>query len=333
MSRQWTPEKAREWYESMPWLIGCNFIPSTSINQLEMWQADTFDARTIDRELGLAASIGMNTVRTYLHDLLWEDADSFSSRLDRFLDIATGHGIRPLLVIFDDCWNPGARLGPQPQPRPGIHNSGWLQSPGLEIVNAGPSEWDRLETYVTELLTRFADDERILMWDLYNEPGNNGNNEKSLPLLEAVFAWARAIEVSQPITAAVWRPEDPVNESIFDSSDVITFHHYETPESLREAIAALRAHDRPLICSEWMARTRGSLVETNLPVFKEQNVGCIDWGLVDGKTQTKYAWDDPRPNREPDPWFHELFRADHTPYRDDEIALFRRLAGRGAGAM
>jgi len=325
MSRQWTPERAREWYESMPWLVGCNFTPSTAINQLEMWQAETFDPDTIDRELGLAASIGMNTVRTYLHDLLWEDPDGFSRRLDHFLTIAAGHGIRPVLVIFDDCWNPGARLGPQPAPRPGIHNSGWLQSPGLDTVNAGPAAWGRLERYVKDLLSRFARDERILLWDLYNEPGNNENNEESTPLLEAVFSWAREVETSQPISVAVWRPDDSINDLVIGSSDVITFHHYEPADDLRKTITTLARHGRPLICTEWMARQRGSLVEANLPVFRETGVGCINWGLVDGKTQTKFAWDDPRPDSEPEPWFHELFHGDLTPYRSEEIALFRDL--------
>src|SRR4029077_2592941 len=45
----WTKERARAWADSTGWLVGSNFIPSTAINQLEMWQAATFDPRTIDR--------------------------------------------------------------------------------------------------------------------------------------------------------------------------------------------------------------------------------------------------------------------------------------------
>ena len=322
---QWTSAQATEWYQAQPWLVGCNFTPSSAINQLEMFQAETFDPDIIDRELELAAAIGMNTVRTYLHDLLWEEAGAFCTRLDRFLQIASRHGIRPMLVLLDDCWHAGARRGTQPRPQPGIHNSGWLQSPGLEIVNAGPEAWERIEAYVTGVMARFAADGRILLWDLYNEPGNNGNDERSLPLLEAAFQWARQADVSQPITCGVWSDVAAIRQCQLANSDVVTFHDYEPPDHLHGQIAELGETGRPLICTEWMARTRGCLVETNLPVFKEEGVGCLNWGLVDGKTQTKYAWDDPRPGAEPDPWFHELFRADLTPYRAEEVALFRTL--------
>jgi len=163
----WTIDKAKQWYANQPWLVGCNFIPSTAINQLEMWQADTFDPETIDRELGWAADIGFNVVRTYLHDLVWEaDPEGFNNRIDRFLAIANRYGIRPMLVIFDDCWNPNPQPGKQPVPKPGVHNSGWMRSPGKKIVK-DPSQWDRLESYVTDILTRFRDDDRILMWDLF----------------------------------------------------------------------------------------------------------------------------------------------------------------------
>src|SRR5437762_6188135 len=102
-SEPWSPEKAAAWYKEQPWLVGCNFLPSTAINQLEMWQADTFDPKTIDRELGWAASIGMNTCRVYLHDLAYEqDPAGFKERLSQFLVICKRHGIRPVLVFFDD---------------------------------------------------------------------------------------------------------------------------------------------------------------------------------------------------------------------------------------
>lgn len=332
---RWSTEKANDWYARQPWLVGCNFIPSNAINQLEMWQAETFDSVTLDRELGWASDIGFNTVRTFLHNLAWEaDPDGFKQRIHCFLDIASRHGIRPMLVIFDDCWNSDPKIGPQPAPRPGVHNSGWVQSPGVAIANRGPQAWGRLEAYVKDVISTFACDERILLWDLYNEPGNNSNGEKSLPLVRAVFEWARAVDPSQPLTVGVWFENEPLNEFQLAASDVITFHHYWEPEKLEREIRKLKTCGRPVICTEWMARTTGSLVSTNLPVFARENIGCVNWGLVAGKTNTIFQWKELNTTNTsidlqvgPEVWFHDLLCADGTPYDRMEIEIFRKLTG------
>jgi hypothetical protein len=334
-SSRWSVTKANEWYLHQPWLIGCNFIPSNAINQLEMWQAETFDPVTIDCELGWAAEIGFNTVRTFLHDLVWHvDPEGFKQRIHCFLDIASRHGIRPILVLFDDCWNPDPRIGSQPAARPGIHNSGWVQSPSLEIVNGGPAAWGRLEQYVGDVIRSFAEDKRILMWDLYNEPGNSGNREKSLPLVKAVFEWARAARPSQPLTAGLWFDHAELNEFQLSASDIITFHNYLAADHLESQIAELKAHSRPIICTEWMARTCESLVGTHLPVFARERVGCLNWGLVAGKTNTIYQWQVlldvnaetlDNPEIQPEVWFHDLLHMDGTPYDKTEIELFKSI--------
>lgn len=337
---RWSTEKANEWYARQPWLVGCNFIPSNAINQLEMWQAETFDPAAIERELGWAAGIGFNTVRTFLHDLAWQaDSAGFKQRIDCFLEIASRHGIRPMLVIFDDCWNSNPQMGPQPEPKPGIHNSGWIQSPSLEVVNCGPGAWGRLEQYVRDIIGSFAEDPRILLWDLYNEPGNSNNGEKSLPLVEAVFDWARAVRPSQPLSVGIWFDNRKLNEFQLAASDVITFHNYTPADKLTAEIARLKTHERPLICTEWMARTCGSLVSTNLPIFARENVGCLNWGLVAGKTNTIYQWQIMpdfaistaplvEPGGEPKVWFHDLFCEDGTPYDHAEIELFKKYTER-----
>ena len=332
---RWSTRKANAWYARQPWLVGCNFIPSNAINQLEMWQAETFDPNTIDRELGWAADIGFNTVRTFLHDLAWEaDPEGFKQRIDCFLDTASRHGIRPMLVIFDDCWNSDPQIGIQPPPKPGVHNSGWLQSPGVAVVNRGASAWERLEMYVKDVIASFANDERILLWDLYNEPGNSGNGDRSLSLVQAVFKWARSVDPSQPLTAGVWFDNEPLNEFQLANSDVITFHHYWEPDKLEREIRKLKAYGRPVICTEWMARTTGSLVKTHLPMFARENVGCLNWGLVAGKTNTIYQWKEVNQIQElidlqvgPKVWFHDLLCEDGTPYDQTEIEIFKKLTG------
>ena len=325
MEDRWSQERAWEWYNGHRWLVGCNFSPSTAINQLEMWQADTFDPVTIERELGWAGDLGFNTVRVYLHDLLWEDDPAgFIERINRFLEISSGKGIKPMFVFFDDCWNSTFKTGRQPGPIPGVHNSGWVQSPGSSKV-LDPSTWGPLEDYVKGILNAFGDDDRILLWDLYNEPGNNDLEKKSLGLLKEIFRWARDAGPSQPISVGVWFDNDELNDFQLSNSDIITFHDYHDATHLEEQIHRLKEHGRPLICTEYMARTNGSFFRTSLPVLKRENVGCINWGLVDGKTQTKYPWGSKEGSAEPELWFHEIFCGDGTPYLQDEVDLIQKL--------
>ncbi len=328
---RWSIERAWQWYRARPWIVGCNFIPSNAINQLEMWQAETFDPETIDRELALAQSIGMNSVRTYLHDLAYDaDPEGFLDRIDQFLGLAAARGITPMLVIFDDCWNSDGSLGPQPAPSPGVHNSGWLQSPLNR--HRGSEDRPRLERYVKAVISRFAQDQRVLMWDLYNEVGNGtnvalegdrGTGAQSLELLNLVFDWAREINPIQPLSSGMWYDFPVINAVLLERSDVITFHNYENPDHLMGHIFGMRSTGRPVICTEWMARKPGSTVYGCLPVFKKKQVGCFNWGLVDGKTNTIHAWNTPFPDGEPEVWFHDLFRRDGTPYRESEVALFK----------
>src|SRR5262245_26422156 len=240
---RWSAEQAAAWQKKQPWLVGCNFIPSTAVNQLEMWQADTFDPRTIDRELKWAAGIGMNTVRVFLHDLVYDaDPKGFKDRLRKYLEIAHSHKIRTTLVFFDDVWNPEPKLGKQPAPRPGVHNSGWMRSPGPKTVN-DPKSWERLKRYVTDIVYTFYNDRSILMWDLYNEPGNEGQVNKSMPLMKEVFAWARAQRPEQPLTVGLWRYDKAfkeLNDAQLAMSDVITFHHYGPAKDLERLIGDLK---------------------------------------------------------------------------------------------
>lgn len=324
---RWPEEQANQWYSKQPWLVGCNFIPSTAINQLEMWQADTFDIKTIDRELKWASELGMNTVRVYLHDLAWEsDAEGFKKRIAEFLVIAEKHGIRPAFVLFDDCWNANPKIGKQPDPIPGVHNSGWLQSPGKAVVN-NPASWPRLERYTKDIIGTFAKDQRILFWDLYNEPGNSKQGTKSLPLLKISFKWARAVNPTQPLSAGVWSRSRELNDYQLAASDIITFHNYGSAKSLSTQIHSLKKHGRPVICTEWLRRGHSDAAPC-LPIFKSKQVGCYNWGLVSGKTQTIYAWGTKKGAPEPKTWFHDLLKKDGTPFDPKEASLFRELTKR-----
>lgn len=152
-----------------------------------MWQAETFDEVTIDRELGYAQSLGFKVIRVFIHPLVWQqDPIAFKTRIDTFLTIATSHGIKTMLVMFDDCWNKEGHLGPQPAPIPGVHNSQWVQSPG-DAEYKDPSLYGLYKIYFLDIIGQFKDDSRIFLWDIYNEPGNSQHVTLSLPLLKLAF--------------------------------------------------------------------------------------------------------------------------------------------------
>jgi len=325
----WSKEKANEWYAAKGWLSGSNFIPSTAINQLEMWQAETFDTATINRELGYAEGIGFNVMRVFLHHVAWQvDHEGFKKRMNDYLSIAGRHHISTMFVLFDDCWSPVYKAGKQPEPRTGVHNSGWIRDPG-QLYYQEPKLIDTLQAYVKDILTTFKNDNRILLWDVYNEPGNSDYGNRSLTLLSKVFTWGRQVDPGQPLSAGVWDPKlTSLNKFQLENSDVITYHNYNTEVEHAIVIDSLKKYGRPLICTEYMARTRGSLFSNIMPLLKKENVGAINWGFVAGKTNTIYAWDTPMPDgKEPKVWFHDIFRKDGTPYNGDEVALIRSLTG------
>jgi hypothetical protein len=327
----WNKEKANAWYAKLPWMAGADFLPSTAINQLEMWQAESFDSITIDREMGYAESIGMNVMRVYLHHLAWQvDKIGFKKRMNTYLSIADKHGIKTIFVFFDDCWNETYNPGKQPMPKPGIHNSGWVRDPG-KLNDMHLSADDMLELYVKDIFTSFKKDTRILLWDVYNEPGNSGYGNKSMPLLEKIFSWGRTINPDQPLSAGVWNLDlKDLNKFQLENSDVITYHNYSNEkEHLKWIDSFLVQTGKPLICTEYMARTRGSRFENILPLLKQRKIAAINWGLVAGKSNTIYAWDTPMPDgSEPAIWFHDIFRKDGTPYNEKEVQLIKSLLGK-----
>ncbi|HEY4739586.1 MAG TPA: hypothetical protein VIH76_03220 [Candidatus Acidoferrales bacterium] len=346
---RWPEQKANAWYAQQPWLVGSNYIPKSAINQLEMWQEETFDPEEIEKEFTWAEAMGMNTMRVFLHDLLWQqDASGFQKRIGQFLTIASRHHIRPIFVLFDSCWDPLPHLGAQHPPIPGIHNSGWVQSPGAAAL-ADPSQYPRLKAYVYGVVGAFAKDDRILAWDVWNEPGADNlgsySNEelkdkaaRVTMLLPLAFEWAREANPMQPLTSGVWAADNSpdgadlgeLQQIQLRESDVISFHNYSWPESFKREVTWLKKYGRPVICTEYMARSVGSTFDTVLPVAKQERVGAINWGFVAGKTQTYLPWESwqhPYILARPPVWFHEVLRPDGTPYRQAEVDLIRQLTG------
>jgi hypothetical protein len=345
-SERWTEKAANKWYAKQPWLVGSNYITSNAINQIEMWQGDTFDPHQIDRELGWAESLGMNTMRVFLHDLIWQqNAKGYQQRIDAFLKIASKHHIKPIFVLFDSCWDPFPKLGAQHEPRPGVHNSGWVQSPGAKSLQ-DPADHSRLEAYVKFTFAAFGKDPRILAWDMWNEPDNlnvGSYGRMDVPekvkivqeLLPKVFLWARSKHPVQPLTSGIWQGDwstdkglTPIEKIQIDESDIISFHNYSAPADFEKRVEWLKRYNRPIFCTEYMARPNGSTFEGILPIAKKYKVAAINWGLVAGKTQTYLPWDSwqhPYTDRQPAVWFHEVFKEDGKPYRPQETDFIRNI--------
>ncbi len=333
---RWSVERAKTWYSAQPWPVGCNYIPSSAVNQIETWQADSFDRKTIDGELGWAESLGFNTVRIFLHDLVWEsDPPAFKRRLGEFLDLCQKHHQRAIVTFFTNgCYGfiGEPYLGKQPDPVPGVHNSGWVQSPGAANVN-DPAKWGRLEKYIKDVVGAFAHDDRVLVWCLYNEPENPAKGAKSLPLMRQVFAWARSVNPSQPLTAPMCavpgskRSGHEIARFLQENCDVMSFHCYGGPKSMESFIESLKPLDRPVFCTEYMARPRSTFHDI-LPILKRERVGAISFGLVAGKGNFYFPWGSKKGSPEPKVWHHDILRLDGTPYDTAETVLIRRLTGR-----
>lgn len=348
---RWSADRANAWYAEQGWLLGANYVTSTAGNQIEMFQAGTYDPRRIDAELRLAQRIGFNTVRVFLHDLLWAtDRAGFSQRLSQFVGIAASHRIKPLFVLFDSCWNPQPKPGPQRAPIAGVHNSGWVQSPGAARLE-DPAYTRVLQSYVTGVVGLFRNDPRVLGWDVWNEPDNPARDYRKVEhedkqalvaaFLPHVFQWVRAVNPVQPLTSGVWqgRWRDPSDRSAICSlqlehSDVISFHSYGDPAEFEARIDELAPLGRPILCTEYLARNLGSTVAGILPIAKRRNVAAYNWGFVAGRTQTYLPWDswqDPYAEV-PETWFSDLIHPDGRPHDDNEIRVIQKLAGVGSAS-
>ncbi len=350
LGEQWSTEKAWTWYNDQPWLVGTNFNPSTSINQLEFWQEETFDIEVIEQELSWSADLGMNIHRVYLHNLLWQkDSIGFLNRIEKYLSIADKYNIKTMLVLLDDVWHPVPKLGKQPPPVPHLHNSGWVQAPGAAILG-DTLRHGELEGYIKGVIRKFSNDDRVIVWDLYNEPDNvardKGRKELevknkhiyTLALLKKVVMWARDVNPSQPLTTGLWRGDvnhwgtpdslPELDKYMVENSDIISFHTYDGDmKVVNQKINELKKYGRPLLCTEYLARGVGNTFESVLPIFKENKIGAINWGFVSGKTNTIYPWETWRKKytSEPEVWHHDIFKKDGKPYSEEEVKFISNI--------
>jgi len=343
---QWTPGAANDWYVRQPWIVGSDYIQSNTVNQIEMWQQDAFDADRVDLELSWAESVGFNTIRVFLHDLVWEhESGSLHRRIDKLLAVAEKHKIRVIFVLFDSSGDPYPELGHQRQPKPGVRDSLWVQSPGAKGLT-DPKELTKALIYAQEVVAAFSIDKRVLAWDVWNEPDNinvgrytaaEAPNKAELvrELLPKAFQYVRAGTPSQPVTSGLWNGDwssaatlSPVEKIQIELSDFISFQNYDGPQEFEKRVKWLQAYGRPVVCTGFLARNQGSTVEAILPIALKYGVGALAGDLVAGKTQKWLPWDswqNPYVDREPSVWAQDIFRSTGPAYRPEEADFIRKI--------
>jgi hypothetical protein len=345
-SHQWPPSAAADWYARQPWIIGANYIQSNTVNQIEMWQQETFDPDRIDMELGWAEGLGINTLRVFLEEMLWEhDSGGLQRRMGKLLNIAEKHRMRVIFVLFDSSGDPYPELGHQRQPKPGVRNSIWAQSPGAKGL-VDPKQVEDALAFAQEVVADFSIDKRILAWDVWNEPDNTNqesyanselpNKEEAVrALLPKVFQYVRAGGPLQPVTSGLWKGDwssaaslSPIEKIQVELSDFISFQNYDGPQEFEKRVKWLQAFQRPVVCTGFLARNQGSSLEAILPVALKYDVGALVGDLVQGKTQRWLPWDSwktPYVDREPSVWSQDLFRTTGPLYRKEDADIIRQM--------
>lgn len=319
---RWPAQKARDWNARQPWYCGFNYIPAYAINYTAMWDKTTFNEKAIDAELALAEASGMNVLRAVLQYAVYaDDPIYFLKVLDTFMGICARHKIKFVPALFDDCvfgitFEP--KVGKQLEPLKGWYAWDWSPSPGHSMVIDSLAH-PKLEHYVSGVMKHFKNDKRILFWDLYNEPTNGGLGSATLPLLAKVIAWARKVNPIQPVSIDFWNDNKQLNDIVLAGSDIISFHNYGNKETLQRQVNDLKKYDRPIFCTEWMNRPAHSVISDNLPIFYNEKIGCMLWGLVNGKTQTDLPWGHRPGDPLPTLWQHDLYKTDFKPYNQNEI--------------
>lgn len=357
MKRRWTETEIWDWYKAHEWISGFNFIPSGSMKGslwfLQEYQhAEAF--RETAKEIALAASMGFNSIRMGIPFAVWkQEHDSFFKNMDQFLDLLHQYGLTLMPVLFGDCCVPKEKyqpptLGPQPEPVPGYFGGSPVtpfddstqsgETVGYNITD-DPALEPEILRFIGELADRYGQDDRILIWNIWNEAGNSGRHSMSLPMMEKLFALFRERDVKQPLTADVWgagadnpygwykKPGiyDDIEHHSIELSDIVTFHYYGDYIHSRQYIDILRKYGRPLINTEWLHRPFRSLIQTHLPLWKKEGVGSYFFGFVNGKSQFHIVWEFIKnlPDIDTDLWMHDVFHSDFTPYDPEEIEVIK----------
>lgn len=351
MKRQWTVEEANTWYRKYPWIRGTNFLPSNCSSRLDMWQSYHLKEHLecSDRELALAEQIGFNSVRLWLNfDVYYsEGKETFLDILEKYICLCAKHHQSVMLCLaYEEDLHElpfvPKPLGEQPiypathfnRPKEKEGKPSWRHY--LEI----PETHDLFIEMVTEVVRKYRDDERIIVWNVWNEPDIT-RKEATLPLLAQLFELVRSLDPIQPLTSDIWAGLDEeckcksvVQQYSLEHSDVISFHNYSPYEKFIEQVIRLKSvTDRPIFMTEWLHRINHNNVYELYPLMYLENIACYCWGFVAGLTATIEPWNSLWDQYDKDhnvpydftKWQHDLFRPNGRPYDPKEIEIIKHF--------
>ncbi|MBR1588544.1 MAG: cellulase family glycosylhydrolase [Kiritimatiellae bacterium] len=361
----WTKEKAWTWHCAQPWMRGCNYMPASAAGFDDMWQEHGSEARfkAMDRELALAEKTGFNVMRFLVSPGAWmAEHDGFMARFERSLALLGKHKMRAIVVLGNDCSVPKERWKPF---KSGPQDVDWGCHGGKKAPEHGsmpdavgytilddPELNPKFYAMCEELVAKYRSDPRIAFWNLWNEPGNNNRGRLTLPHLRKLFELCWRIDPIQPLAADVWcdrygmgfpsgenvqparADREAAQQLAGELSDIVSYHCYEPYDRQVTLIRDLRRfYGRPLVNTEWLARTSGCNVADCYPLFYVARVGAVNWGLVAGRFQAyeprEGMWKEIErgggKRYDMTKWFHDLYRPSHRPYDPREIDLIKRF--------
>ena len=356
----WTKEKAWAWHDAQPWYRGCNYMPASAANRVDQWQSYGSEARfaEVEREFALAKEVGFNAMRLLILEqgfCVWlQEHDAFMSNFEQYLTLMEKYGLRAFVCLGNDCSRPKRvwtmpKLGEQPYDvgyhggRRQTQHGGFPGEPGYLMMD-DPEYRAKFLRMCRELVTQYAHDGRVAMWELWNEPGAGNRGMMSAPLIRDLFALCWKIDPDQPLSANVWSQStgrilsggepSEVEGLAAGLSDVITYHGYHSladQERLADALA--KRWGRPLYNTEWLFRIAGCEFPDNYAFMARRKIGALNWGFVNGKYQTHEPYEPMWKTKfdfeggDVTKWMHDLFRISHHPYDPYEIAVARNVNG------
>lgn len=355
---RWSKERVWKWYNERPWIRGCNYMSRDCANRIDQWQEHGFEERfeTTCEELKLAAETGFNSIRIIPEFYVWlKEHDGFMQRLERYVAAADKFGISCMVVFGNDCCPPKEEalnrlhLGEQHVDW-GYHGGrkisqhGRFEGAGYSVLD-DPETAEKFYEFVREIVEKYKNDERIIIWDVFNEPGNSRRYSMSHLHMKKFFEIIRKIDPIQPLTAGIFSvsgyfdygklPE--IEKFGLENSDIISYHNYNSYINNVLELKRLKEFERPVINTEWLNRCAGNNVEEMFPLFFLEKVGCYNWGFVAGKYQTyepwNTIWDDLKSgaeyakNYDFTKWLHDLYRPSLNPYNPKEIEIIKTICG------
>jgi hypothetical protein len=337
VAARWDKERAHDYMESFGTVVAVNYVPAYCYNYIQIWY--DFKEDVIRRELGWAKNSGINSLRMFLPLFSFQEGgywQEVKARFRKLVDIAGEMGMSVMITFQPNYMKVNQSAKPQApyvEFNPGRHKNHW-QYPNSDFSSFQiyPLALREMYAMLDDIMAEYTGDKRIIAWDLWNE----APYEERFTL-EYIFHHAREINPSQPLTAC-WEA--------YDISDIVTFHNYTRPEKIAaeyaypgqggsyplhasiEFIPELEralSFDRPVLCTECLARTFGNNFEAILPYFSKYNIGFYFWGLCAGSAQYHFPWGWPEGSPEPKNWFHCILYPDGEPYREAEIDLLRQF--------